>query len=535
MSSLNAFQSFASKENKPAGKGNRAVIYTRISHANQEDNTSLESQLKFCEEFARRKGFEVVEHFGGQVESAKTDDRKEFNRMLTYLRRSKSIGYVIVYSYERFSRSGVGGAQIAEDLLKQHGVVTLAVMQELDPTTASGSFQQKIYFLFSQMDNELRRDKAVRGMSELLLKGYTPFNIPRGYVNLNRGQKAIDQEVVLNDVGKKIRKAFHWKAQGMSNVDITKKLKKLGLNLDRRRLTEIFSNPYYCGVIVNSLIPGQVVEGKHEAAVSKALFLKVNEVVAEKRSHPTVHQKLDDNLPLKRFMSCAECETPMTGYLVRKKGLYYYKCRTKGCKHNVSAKHIHEEFASLLYLFQVDESDQPLVKEAVIAHYDLFFEEHKENQRLVKKQLAEIATNIDTLEERYVLGKVSDELYTKFLKRYTNQRDEILKGSVVKEDASSNLENCLKIVMEICLNPRQWWKSSSLRNKMWLQKTMFPEGITVTRENRRVRTNRVNSFFAPIAQLAKHLRETKNGQLVDVNQLSAIVGDEGFEPPTPSV
>ncbi len=95
-----------------------------------------------------------------------------FNRMLTFVKRSKNVNYVIVYSYERFSRSGINGASIADDLLKKYGVITLATTQELDPTTPSGSFQQKILFLFGQMDNELRRDKVVTGMKELLLKGY---------------------------------------------------------------------------------------------------------------------------------------------------------------------------------------------------------------------------------------------------------------------------------------------------------------------------------------------------------------------------
>jgi site-specific DNA recombinase len=195
MSNLSLFKGFSPKKDKRLSNGVNAVIYTRVSHHSQEDNTSLESQKKYCENFASRKGLNVVEYFGGTYESAKTDDRKEFNRMLSYVKRSKDITYLVVYSYERFSRSGINGAQIADDLLKKYGVITLAVTQELDPTTPSGSFQQNILFLFGQMDNELRRDKTVTGMTELLRKGYCPYSIPRGYVNLNKGGRAIDQKI----------------------------------------------------------------------------------------------------------------------------------------------------------------------------------------------------------------------------------------------------------------------------------------------------------------------------------------------------
>src|SRR5690606_38168941 len=115
-SSLEDFKSFAPKDNRIRVSGKDTVIYTRVSHHSQEDNTSLESQKKYCEQFAEKKGLNVVAYFGGTYESAKTDDRAEFKRMLKFIKQSKNISHVVVYSYERFSRSGVGGAKIADDL-----------------------------------------------------------------------------------------------------------------------------------------------------------------------------------------------------------------------------------------------------------------------------------------------------------------------------------------------------------------------------------------------------------------------------------
>src|SRR5690554_3840585 len=143
MSNLDLFRSFAPQSKKKFATGVNAVIYTRVSHHSQEENTSLESQKKYCENFAQRRELNIVGYFEGTYESAKTDDRKEFNRMLDFVKRSKNITYLVVYSYERFSRSGINGAQIADELLKNYGVVTLAVTQELDPTTPAGSFQDR--------------------------------------------------------------------------------------------------------------------------------------------------------------------------------------------------------------------------------------------------------------------------------------------------------------------------------------------------------------------------------------------------------
>ena len=226
----------------------------------------------------------TVGYFGGTYESAKTDDRKEFNRMLTFVKRSKSVNYAIVYSYERFSRSGIAGASIADDLLKKYDVITLATTQELDPTTPSGSFQQKILFFFGQMDNELRRDKVVTGMCELLTKGYWVWTAPRGYKDLNKG-RATERKLVVNEEGKILKKAFEWKAYNqLPNVEISRRLKRMGVDISEKRLNTLFLNPFYCGLITSKMLPGQVIEGRHEPLISRELFLAVHDIRQEKRN-----------------------------------------------------------------------------------------------------------------------------------------------------------------------------------------------------------------------------------------------------------
>ena len=60
----------------------QAVIYTRVSSKEQADkNLSLDVQKRIIDEYAKRNNFATVEYFGGTYESAKTDGRKEFQRM----------------------------------------------------------------------------------------------------------------------------------------------------------------------------------------------------------------------------------------------------------------------------------------------------------------------------------------------------------------------------------------------------------------------------------------------------------------------
>jgi len=136
----------------PFAKGNKSihvksgncVIYTRVSTKEQADtNMSLVTQRKACETYAQKQGYSILGYFGGTYESAKTDERKEFNNMLTFVKKSKQkIDSIIVYSVDRFSRSGGNAIYIAEQL-KQQGISIYSVTQPADVSTPSGTLQQK--------------------------------------------------------------------------------------------------------------------------------------------------------------------------------------------------------------------------------------------------------------------------------------------------------------------------------------------------------------------------------------------------------
>jgi len=46
------------------------------------------------------------------------------------------------------------------------------------------------------------------------------------------------------------------KVEGLTNTEIAARLNKLVLRLDKKRLSELFRNPFYCGYIAHSLLDG---------------------------------------------------------------------------------------------------------------------------------------------------------------------------------------------------------------------------------------------------------------------------------------
>lgn len=172
MSDIVLFDQFAKGKKQFQVKTNNCVIYTRVSTKEQADNNmSWGTQRKVCEQFAIRSKYTIMGYFGGTYESAKTDERKEFNRMLQFVKKSRvKISYIIVYSVDRFSRSGGNAIYLTENLKKQ-GVNVLSVTQPTDSSTSSGSLQQNIQFIFSEYDNQLRKEKCMSGVKGSIVKG----------------------------------------------------------------------------------------------------------------------------------------------------------------------------------------------------------------------------------------------------------------------------------------------------------------------------------------------------------------------------
>jgi site-specific DNA recombinase len=534
MKYFDLFSSFA-KESKAVqlNHSKKAVIYTRVSTKEQADNNaSLNTQRKYCDEFAERKGLEVIEYFGGTYESAKSDERREFNKMLSYVKKNKDIACIIVYSYDRFSRTGANAAYLS-DQLKKKGVVTLSATQELDASSSSGAFQQNLYYLFSQFDNELRRDKSVTGMQEKLRRGYWIGTVPYGYSNLNPG-KGKDPNYVINEDGKMLNLAFKLKAKhNHTLVEIEAELKKRNSSLSAKRLSDYFRNPFYCGLIVSSHIPGEIIKGKHPSLVSERDFLSVNGKL-NKKDYGFKMNKDNENLPLKQFVKSAQCQTPFTGYLVKKKGLYYYKNNRVGAKENRSAKLLHDKFLSLLGTYSLAEEKykQPLADIML----QVFIEEQADqlsNMETNQKLLVEINDKINRLEERYVFEEITKIQYDKFKAKLDAQKQEKQKYLSDTGFDLSNLEKALEKALDYSLNLPEIWSSGDLTDKRKIQNMVFPEGILYDTKKDDYRTIRVNSLFSYIPELAMDLEQKKTGTSHSKMKNSGSVPEAGIEPALP--
>ncbi len=509
MSDTELFESFAKGKKHLLVSTSNCVIYTRVSTKEQADNNmSLDTQRKSCEQFAVKNAYAILGCFGGTYESAKTDERKEFSRMLSFVKKSREkITHIIVYSVDRFSRSGGNAIYLTEQLKKQ-GVMVHSVTQPTDSTTSSGSLQQNIQFIFSEYDNQLRREKCMAGIKEALLRGEWCHTAPVGYDSIIINGK---RQLVANEKGKLLRKAFLWKAnEGLSTEAIKDRLAAMGYKIYHQKLAYIFRNPFYCGYLVHNALEGKVVEGNHEKVTTKEIFLKVNDLLKENAQGYLVKHE-NDEIPLKSFLICDQCGSNMPGYIVKKKNLWYYKCRTKGCCNNKSAKEIHETFNTILARFKAVDKYKDLMKAQMKRTYIRLNKDNLENGLRMNQQLFEINGKLERLEERFIMEEINHEMFVKYQGKFKEEKKEIEKILQKSSQQVSNLEECMDTIIDYAGNLPKVWGSVGYKEKCRLQHLLFPDGIRYNKRINICRTPKLNSSFLWIVERIQALEKKKVG------------------------
>ena len=520
-------------EKKPKRNGKSGIIYTRVSSSEQaQNNGSLEVQLNYCNEYAKRNQIPVMEYFGGTYESAKTDGRKEFQRMLGYVRKNKEITYIIVFNYDRFSRTGAAAAQLSQDLRKDYGVIVKSVTQDIDTSTASGRLQENMFHLMNNYDNQAKSDRTSINTREVMLKGYWPYATPFGYENLKKKQRACFHEYIITEDGKQLKKAFALKAAGkMNNKEIVAYLKSRGANITAKNFRLIFSNPFYAGFITGKLLEGKLVKGHHPALIDLKTFLKANNVLMQ---YPNVGKPKitkHNEVPLKIFAKDEFSKQPLTGYIT--KGNWYYKTKKTQIPVNIKAEKLNSLFIFYLSGFEYKKEYQPKLKKLLNEKLKERLFQTVEETKMLKKKISEKGSQLEKMEEKFLNDTISKELYDKYTVKYNDEINQ-LKADLGKcEINGSNLELAVEKCLTIAQNVSSTWVTASFENKQRLQQLVFPDGILYNKKKEAVRTSRVNSLFASIPLLVKVIAENKNGDSMKNRQMSLKVPTKGIEPSHP--
>lgn len=464
-----------------------AALWTRVSTKRQEEeNCSLDLQERVCRKYAEDNGIIIKKAFGGTHESAKSEGDK-YKQMIAEVARDKEYNIILVYSYDRFSRAGEE-ALMTKAYLKSKGIYVISATQASDPDTASGTFMENMIFIFNQFENMMRRDKTYGGTLDSLRRGIYCNRTRFGYSRTRKGKELYDY---VNEDGKKLRNAWKWKIEGLTDTEITKKLQAMGLRIDYKQLNRIMHDRFYCGYIVHPSLEGGEIEGKHEKMIDEKTF-----DLANGKTRTGYEQRaVTEMYPLKKYVKCADCGCPFTAYEVKGKGKHYYRCNTRGCSNNQSLEKMHNKYITLLGNFSVKKEYTPLLIKIITNELEVYNDERDRECREIKKHKSEVEAKIKKVISRYGIGEINQETYDVTMECLNGELNECNKSLEKYSEKLSNLEKIARYAVVMSCKLGDLWKNGDYELQQDIQNLIFPEGVLWDKHNDNYLTKKTNCIF----------------------------------------
>ena len=511
------------------------ILYVRVSTDEQAGRGySLRDQEQKLLTYCQNNNLNVL-HIFREDFSAKTFKRPEFKKLLEYCKKNKKeVHQMIFIKWDRFSRNTAESYQMIS-VFNQLAIQVNAIEQPLDLTVPEQGLMLAVYLSIPEVENQRRSLNVISGMRRAFKEGRYVGNAPKGYSNgTDTNKKPL---LVPNDDAKYIQEAFELMATGLYNQkEVFNKIKSKGFKSSMTAIASIFRNHlYYGGVFIKGYKEEEemVVEGIHEPIITKALFQKVQDVINNRtKKYHTAHKKINEKFPLKGFLNCPVCTSPLTASSSkgRSKHYTYYHCISP-CNERYRIEDVDVWFGDFLKSITLEKPVQKLFIEMI---KETLTKQHGKSELGPKhyEQVKNIEEKIIRLQDLYVEGNIEKSEYKIAKDRYTKIHEELKSKEGDLKDKKSVIEiyeNALKKIETI---ENQYYESD-IEGKRKIIGSIFPKKFQF--ENKKVRTADINPLFLKIASINSDSQGIKKGTNSKKLNLSRMVGDEGFEPPTPSV
>ncbi len=151
----------------------KAAIYCRVSTDNQEqEGTSLDSQLEACLEKAKELGYETSDDYIiSETYSGLSLDRPKLSQVREWV-RDKQVDAVIAYTLDRLSRDPVHFIILQEEL-ERAGVALIMVTEDVD-SSDMGKLIAHIRGFAAKLEAEKIKERTMRGKRERIKNGKLP-------------------------------------------------------------------------------------------------------------------------------------------------------------------------------------------------------------------------------------------------------------------------------------------------------------------------------------------------------------------------
>lgn len=138
-----------------------AAIYIRVSSDGQEDNTSLETQIAYCQRYADTTGLHVSGIYR-DVASGGSMERRDLHR-LRVLVREGLIDAIIVLSMDRLTREGGDWKELEKEFRRAGIALHSATQGEINLNDPTARLMTGFMIGYAEYEREIIKARMVRG------------------------------------------------------------------------------------------------------------------------------------------------------------------------------------------------------------------------------------------------------------------------------------------------------------------------------------------------------------------------------------
>jgi site-specific DNA recombinase len=508
----------------------QAVAYVRVSTEEQVQGTSLDNQVKACQEFAKSQGTTLHKDsiFREEGVSARIIDRPQLTAMLDFCAKNKGkVTHCIVWKVDRLARKSEFHHIIKAKLLAL-GVKLVSVTEPIgdDPV---GNLMDGMLAAFAQFDNDVRTARTTGGMRARTMQGGWPHSPPFGYRSAKTPTGITT--VAPSDDAPKITRFLEEFSTGSYTVKQAVDLgfemgiqNKNGKKLYWQSIKNIICNPLYAGYVCTKFTDDEMIKGLHEPLISERIYYK-NLAVVNGKSKNFSREAVED-WPLRSGFLKHACGTPMTGSSPRGRSgpsprYSCPKCRTKeiGGPTSRMRESVHKDFIELLSSIRPSKGTERLFKEIVLREWNQEFRHGIELSSKIDQELSALSTKKSRIIDLFIDGKLSDDEKDIKMTEVESRANRLKLQKAEAKEYVANKEEIIDGALLFMSDPAIFWSQSSIEIKRRVQDSIFPEGLVYDCKDG-FGTIKLSESYLLIKKIASE--EAKNPNLVAATRLELV-------------
>jgi site-specific DNA recombinase len=483
----------------------KAVIYARVSSKEQErEGFSIPAQLKLLSEYASRNEFHIIEKFI-DIETAKNPGRQYFEKMVRFVTKNKDCRVVLVEKTDRLYRNFRDAVTLENLDLEIHLVKEGQIISKDAKSQAKLIHGMQLVLARNYIEN--LREEVKKGMREKTEQGIYPGRAPFGYCN-NRADRTIQ---IHSENAQIVTRIFELYASAQYSLSELQKAvrSQAGKTISRAYLHTILTNPFYEG---NFIWGGKLYRGTHEAFISRDLYERVQGVL---RGHNKPKYGKQE-IAFRGLLRCAHDNCAITAEC--KKGTYvYYRCtgyRGKCATPRFTESEMAEKLGVVLKDIHIPDVILTQLQESLVRDQNQSLDNASVQRNSLKQRLAAVQRRMDQAYQDKLDGNIPQEFWERKMLEWTEDERQIQAALTRLEVPSSGRILDAKRILELANKAYSLYLTQNPAEQAKLLRMVLLncsiDGVSV-----------LPTYRKPFDLIFERGHKTR------------MVGERGFEPPTP--